>query len=150
MIIYKAFIKSELEVPRQLARRMHDHYFDPSYEEFKPRRVWNLSNAVTSAFKELDPIPQFRATAKLTGFIEGRFGCGLISFIALAGVLMMTVCVWSFAGRLSVISATAHWSAATVYFVMTRYALSAFPNDVTWLHWRSVEPDWYFQEQRRL
>ena len=26
-----------------------------------------------SAFKELDPIPQFRATAKLDGFLEARF-----------------------------------------------------------------------------
>ena len=27
----------------------------------------------TSAFKELDPIPQFKATAKLGGFLEARF-----------------------------------------------------------------------------
>jgi hypothetical protein len=26
--------------------------------------MWSLSNAFTSAFKELDPIPQFQATAK--------------------------------------------------------------------------------------
>jgi hypothetical protein len=30
-------------------------------------------NAFTSAFKELDPIPQFKATAKLGGFLETRF-----------------------------------------------------------------------------
>ena len=29
-----------------------------------------LSNAFTSAFKELDPIPQFKATAKLASFLE--------------------------------------------------------------------------------
>ena len=73
MIIYQAFIESELEVPRHLARRVHDLYFDPQYDEFKPRTVWSLSNAFTSAFKELDPIPQFRATAKLGGFLEARF-----------------------------------------------------------------------------
>jgi len=28
-----------------------------------------LSNAFTSAFKKLDPIPQFKATAKLGGFL---------------------------------------------------------------------------------
>ena len=33
----------------------------------------SLSNAFTSAFKELDPIPQFKATAKLGGFLETRF-----------------------------------------------------------------------------
>ena len=73
MIIYQAFIESELEVPRHLARRVHDLYFDPQYEDFKPRTVWSLSNAFTSAFKDLDPIPQFRATAKLGGFLETHF-----------------------------------------------------------------------------
>jgi hypothetical protein len=29
-----------------------------------------LSDAFTSAFKELEPIPQFKATAKLAGFLE--------------------------------------------------------------------------------
>jgi hypothetical protein len=33
---------------------------DTQYDEFKPRTVWSLSNAFTSAFKDLDPIPQFR------------------------------------------------------------------------------------------
>ena len=28
--------------------------------------MWSLSNA----FKELDPIPQYKATAKLAGFLE--------------------------------------------------------------------------------
>ena len=46
---------------------------EPQYDEFKPRTVWSLSNAFTSAFKDLDPIPQFRATAKLGGFLEARF-----------------------------------------------------------------------------
>ena len=73
MIIYQAFIESELEVPRHLASRVHDLYFEPQYDEFKPRTVWSLSNAFTSAFKDLDPIPQFRATAKLGGFLEARF-----------------------------------------------------------------------------
>ena len=70
MIIYEAFIESELEVPKHLARNVHDHYFNPLYDEFKARTIWSLSNAFTSAFKQLDPIPQFRATAKLAGFLE--------------------------------------------------------------------------------
>lgn len=73
MIIYQAFIESQLEVPRHLARRVHDLYFEPQYDEFKPRTVWSLSNAFTSAFKDLEPIPQFRATAKLGGFLEACF-----------------------------------------------------------------------------
>ena len=73
IIIYQAFIEGELDVPRHLVRRVHDFYFEPQYDEFRPRTVWSLSNAFTSAFKELDPIPQFKATAKLSGFLETRF-----------------------------------------------------------------------------
>jgi hypothetical protein len=36
--------------------------------------MWSLSNAFTSAFKELDPIPQFKATAKLGAFLEAVAG----------------------------------------------------------------------------
>jgi hypothetical protein len=71
LTIYRAFIEGDLEVPRHLARRVHDLYFNPNHEEFQPRTMWSLSNAFTSAFKELDPIPQFRATAKLGKFFEG-------------------------------------------------------------------------------
>lgn len=74
MIIYDAFIESELEVPKHLVRSVHNHYFNPKHEEFKPRTVWSLSNAFTSAFKQLDSIPQFKATAKLAGFLERRLG----------------------------------------------------------------------------
>ena len=37
MIIYEAFIESELDVPKHLARRVHDFYFNPQYDEFKAR-----------------------------------------------------------------------------------------------------------------
>jgi hypothetical protein len=33
--------------------------------------VWSLSNAFTSAFKELEPVPAFRATTKLAEFLKG-------------------------------------------------------------------------------
>jgi hypothetical protein len=46
--------------------------FEPKYDEFPPRTIWSLSNAFTSAFKELDPIPQFKATANLGEFLETR------------------------------------------------------------------------------
>ena len=70
LVIYRAFIEADLEVPKHLAKPVHDLYFNPQYEEFQPRTLWSLSNAFTSAFKELEPIPQFRATAKLAGFLE--------------------------------------------------------------------------------
>ncbi len=70
LVIYRAFVGGELDVPKRLARRVHDLYFNPQAEEFAPRTTWSLSNAFTSAFKELDPIPQFKATAMLASFLE--------------------------------------------------------------------------------
>jgi hypothetical protein len=73
LTIYRAFIEGHLEVPKHLGRRVHELYFNPEHEEFQPRTMWSLSNAFTSAFKELDPVPQFKATAKLGEFLEARF-----------------------------------------------------------------------------
>jgi hypothetical protein len=70
LVIYRAFVEDELEAPKHLAQRVHEQYFNPPYEEFGPRTVWSLSNAFTSAFKSLDPIPQFKATARLGPFLE--------------------------------------------------------------------------------
>ena len=69
LIIYRAFIEGELEAPRHLDRFVHDAYFHPSHEEFNPRTMWSLSNAFTTAFKDLEPIPQFKATGKLAPFL---------------------------------------------------------------------------------
>jgi ligand-binding SRPBCC domain-containing protein len=70
LIIYQAFVESELDAPKPLARQVHDLYFRPTHPEFEPRRLWSLSKAFTSAFKELDPIPRFKTTAKLAGFLQ--------------------------------------------------------------------------------
>jgi hypothetical protein len=70
LIIYRAFIEEDLQAPKHLAGVVHDLYFNPKYEEFQPRTMWSLSNAFSSAFKELEPIPQFKATAKLGAFME--------------------------------------------------------------------------------
>jgi hypothetical protein len=70
LIIYRAFIEDGLDAAKHLARVVHQEYFEPQYEEFQPRTLWSLSNAFTSAFKKLDPIPAFNATAKLGPFIE--------------------------------------------------------------------------------
>ncbi len=70
LVIYRAFVEGELDVPKHLARRVHDLHFNSQIEEFAPRTTWSLSNAFTSSFKELDPIPQFKATAKLASFLE--------------------------------------------------------------------------------
>jgi hypothetical protein len=70
LMIYEAFIEGAAEFPKHLARPVHDLYFDPQYPEFQPRTLWSLSNAFTSAFKRLDPIPQYRATAELATFLQ--------------------------------------------------------------------------------
>lgn len=77
VVIDEAFVEGKLEAPNHLARAVHDLYFEPKHEEFRPRTVWSLSNAFTSAFKELEPIPQFKATAKLAEFLELRFSASL-------------------------------------------------------------------------
>jgi hypothetical protein len=69
LIIYRAFVEGELEAPKHLARVVHNCYFNPQYEEFALRTMWSLSNAFTSAMKELEAIPRFRATAKLGTFL---------------------------------------------------------------------------------
>ena len=51
VVIYDAFVEGRLEAPKHLARSVHDLYFEPKYEEFRPRTIWSLSNAFTSAFK---------------------------------------------------------------------------------------------------
>jgi hypothetical protein len=60
----------ELDAPKHLARRVHELYFAPEQEDFQPRTEWSLSNAFTSAFKELDPIPQFKTIAKLGPYLK--------------------------------------------------------------------------------
>jgi hypothetical protein len=70
LVIYRAFVEDGLDVPKHLAHRVHEQYFNPPFAEFAPRTMWSLSNAFTSAFKCLDPIPQFKATAKLGPFLD--------------------------------------------------------------------------------
>jgi hypothetical protein len=69
LIIYNAFVESGLSIPRHLVHKVHHLYFEPPHEEFEARTLWSLSNAFTSSFKQLKPIPQFQATAKLGGYL---------------------------------------------------------------------------------
>jgi len=69
LIFYSAFIDGKLEAPRSLLPEVHRLYFEPQYPQFSARTMWSLSNAFTSAFKKLDPVPQFKATVKLGGFL---------------------------------------------------------------------------------
>jgi hypothetical protein len=69
-IIYDAFVSQTVDAPKHLMKGVHHHYFEPEYEEFKPRTLWSLKNAFTSAFKQLDPIPMYRATASLGTYFD--------------------------------------------------------------------------------
>jgi len=62
--------ESELDVPRHLVRAVHDNYFEPKMSEFEPRTIWSLTNAFTSSFHKLEPISQFKATARLGQFFQ--------------------------------------------------------------------------------
>lgn len=66
-LIYRAF--TEGKFPIRLLRSVHSHYFTPQHDEFKPRTVWSLSNAFTSAFKEARPDRQYELTARLGRFL---------------------------------------------------------------------------------
>lgn len=70
LIIYNAFVEAGLSIPKHLVHAVHKLYFEPSYEDFRPRTLWSLSNAFTSAFKKLKPISQFQVTAKLGGYLD--------------------------------------------------------------------------------
>jgi hypothetical protein len=69
-IIYDAFIGDKVDAPKHLARIVGEHYFNPQYTDFEPRNSWSLQNAFTSAFKVLDPLPQYRATTSLGQFFN--------------------------------------------------------------------------------
>jgi hypothetical protein len=69
-IVYDAFLDSDLKLPRYLMPTVHHLYFNPQVEVFTSRTLWSLSNAFTSAFKELKPVKQFQVAAKLGDFLE--------------------------------------------------------------------------------
>jgi hypothetical protein len=79
LIFYSAFIEGKLDAPKSLLPEVHRLYFQPEYEECSARTMWSLSNAFTSAFKKLDPVSQFKATAKLGAFLAQLPNCFVIS-----------------------------------------------------------------------
>jgi hypothetical protein len=73
LIFYSAFVDGKLDAPKSLLPEVQRLYFEPGHPEFSQRTMWSVSNAFTSAFKKLDPVPQFKAAAKLGEFLEARF-----------------------------------------------------------------------------
>ena len=67
-MVYRAFM--EHRFPVKLLKTVHHEFFvAPSYTEFKQQTVWSLENAFTTAFKELKPVRQYEATAKLGRYL---------------------------------------------------------------------------------
>lgn len=68
LIIYQGFVTGNF--PIKLMKKVDKEYFAPSYEEFNTRTLWSVENSFTSAFKQLNPIPQYQATSALGNFIK--------------------------------------------------------------------------------
>ena len=69
LVMYEAYVRGGLDAPN-LLKETDKLYFEPQYPEFEERTLYSLSNAFTSAFKELKPFQQFNATAKLPQFLN--------------------------------------------------------------------------------
>jgi hypothetical protein len=69
LIFYSAFVDGRLDAPKSLLTEVHRLYFRAGIPGVRVANHVELSNAFTSAFKKLDPVPQFKATAKLGGFL---------------------------------------------------------------------------------
>lgn len=71
LIIYRAFIERDgIAIPRHLGPLIHQEYFEPTYDDFRPRTLRSLEAAFTQVFKQLEPVPQFQATAALGGYLQ--------------------------------------------------------------------------------
>lgn len=69
VLLYRVFIERDgIVLPRHLGPLVHEAYFDPQHEEFRPRTVWSVQNAVTQAIKSLDPVPQVQAATQIGPF----------------------------------------------------------------------------------
>lgn len=67
-MLYQLFTDAKL--PISLFRTTHNEFFvRPSYDEFKPRTLWSMENAVTTTIKKLQPISQYENTSKSGKFI---------------------------------------------------------------------------------
>lgn len=67
-LIYRAFMVQRF--PIKLMKQVHKEFFiKPSFDEFRPQTLWSLENAFTTSFKQLLPVKQYEATAKLGKFL---------------------------------------------------------------------------------
>jgi hypothetical protein len=67
VVIYEAFVEGKLEAPKHLARTVPELYFEPTYEEFRPRTIWSLSNAFTLGLQGTRSLPAVQGDSKAGG-----------------------------------------------------------------------------------
>lgn len=67
--IYNAFVDSPVKAPVKLLHEVHKNYYQDT--RFPEGTMWSLSNAFTSAFKELNPQKQYETTARLGAYLNG-------------------------------------------------------------------------------
>lgn len=72
-LIYRAFVRGELQAPRKLIHDVHRAYFQPELDAFRSRTYWSLANSFTGVFKQLNPIQFYGATARLGTFLNAQF-----------------------------------------------------------------------------
>jgi hypothetical protein len=72
-VIYEAFVEGKLEAPKRSPAPCMTSTSSRSMRSSVHGQSGDSPNAFTSAFKELEPVPQFKATAKLGEFLETRF-----------------------------------------------------------------------------
>lgn len=67
-LIYRAFMVQKF--PTKLMKLVHKEFFiKPLHEDFEEQNLWSLENAFTTSFKQLNPVSQYQATAKLGKFL---------------------------------------------------------------------------------
>jgi hypothetical protein len=84
-VIYEAFVEGRLEAPKHLARSVHDLYFEPKYEEFRPRTIWSLA-CVYLSFQGPRSHPTVQGDCQ-----TGRFPGSAVLAIVLARGAMSTL-----------------------------------------------------------
>jgi hypothetical protein len=70
LTIFRAFVEDELDAPKHLAREVWKNWKEPAYDAFRPRTTYSLHNAFTSSFKQLEPVPMYKATADFGRFFQ--------------------------------------------------------------------------------
>jgi hypothetical protein len=68
LTIYRAFIEGDLDVPKHLARRVHELYFNPQHAEFEPQRSGACQTRSLLHSRNWTPFPNLRRRPSWASF----------------------------------------------------------------------------------